>query len=278
MTYDMANLQNEQQAEVINTQAKVDAIMEDANQKNVARRFGAESTNNMNQFYDNLGASIDMYNTGQRNQIEMFNSGEVNDTSQFNATMENAREQFYMDMQYNIDADNAKWRQNVTLNNTEMEFQAAATDVKNILDLTTESLNQLWDRTDSLLDYTWKEGESEEERGLKLELAKMEMDMRREEAKAAAKAAKWSAIGSIVGAAAAVKSDVRLKTNIKQYDKLDNGLNLYVWDWTEEAIEKGFGDALNYGVLAQEVRKVMPDAVRASESGYLEVDYTKVLA
>ncbi len=278
MTYDMANLQNEQQAEVINTQAKVDAIMEDANQKNVARRFGAESTNNMNQFYDNLGASIDMYNTGQRNQIEMFNSGEVNDTSQFNATMENAREQFYLDMQYNVDADNAKWRQNVTLNNTEMEFQAAATDVKNILDLTTESLNQLWDRTDSLLDYTWKEGESEEERGLKLELAKMEMDMRREEARAAAKAAKWGAIGSMIGAAAAVKSDVRLKTNIKQYDKLDNGLNLYVWDWTEEAIEKGFGDALNYGVLAQEVRKVMPDAVRASESGYLEVDYTKVLA
>jgi len=183
-------------------------------------------------------------------------------------------------MQYNIDADNAKWRQNVTLNNTEMEFQAAATDVKNILDLTTESLNQLWDRTDSLLDYTWKEGESEEERGLRLELAKMEMDMRREEAKAAAKAAKYSAIGSIVGAAAGVyaASDERLKTNIKQYDKLDNGLNLYVWDWTEEAIEKGFGDTLNYGVLAQEVREVMPDAVHESDHGILKVDYTKVLA
>ena len=280
MTYDMANLENEQQAEIINSQSKVQAILEDSNQKNVARRFGAEATNNMNQFYDNLGASIDMFNTEQRNQIEMFNSGEINDTSQFNATMENARETFYMDMQYSVDADNARWRQNVTLTNTEMDFQAAATDVKSILDLTTESLNQLWDRTDSLLDYTWKEGQNEEERALKLELAKMEMEMRREEARAQAKAAKWGAIGSMIGSAAAVyaASDERLKTNIRQYDKLDNGLNLYVWDWTEEAIDKGFGDNLNYGVLAHEVKQIMPDAVHVSDSGYLKVDYAKVLA
>jgi hypothetical protein len=221
-----------------------------------------------------------MYNTGQRNTMAQFNSGEANDTAQFNATLENSREQFYLNMQYDVDKDNVKWRQDVTVGNAEMDFQAAATDVKNTLDISTETLNQLWDRTDSLLDYAWKEGENAEDRGLKLELAKMEMEMRREEARQAAKAAKWSAIGSMVGSAAAVAaaSDERLKTNIKQYDKLDNGLNLYVWDWTEEAIEKGFGDTLNYGVLAQEVREVMPDAVHVSDHGILKVDYTKVLA
>ena len=200
MAYDMANLANEQQTEIINTQAKVQSILEDANQKNVARRFGAEANNDMDQFYDNLGASIDMYNTGQRNQMAAFNSGEQNNMSQFNASMENSREQFYTNMQYQVDAANAEWRQNVTLTNSQMQFQAAATDVKNILGLTTETLNQLWDRTDSLLDYSWKEGENTKDRELKLEMAKMELQAAREAARAKKKSGIFGAIGSIAGA------------------------------------------------------------------------------
>ena len=201
MTYDMANLENEQQAEIVNTQAKVESILEDGKQKNVARRFGADAENSMNQFYDNLGASIDMYNTGQRNGMSQFNSSEANDTSQFNATLENAREQFYTEMQFDVDAANVKWRQDVTNNNTEMEFQAAATDVKNTLDLTTETLNQLWDRTDSLLDYAWKEGENDEDRQNKLEMKKMDLEAAKAQAEAESSGGFMGAIGSIAGAA-----------------------------------------------------------------------------
>jgi len=201
MQYDMANLENEQQTSIINTQAKVQSILEDANQKNVARRFGAEAKNDMDQFYDNLGASIDMYNSGQKNQMSMFNSGELNDTFQFNATLENSREQFYSTMQYQVDAANAEWRQSVTMTNSEMQFQAAATDVKNILGLTTETLNQLWDRTDSLLDYSWKEGENSKDRDLKLEIAKMELQAAREAAAAKKKSGMFGAIGGMIGTA-----------------------------------------------------------------------------
>ena len=201
MQYDMANLANEQQANIVNTQAKVQSILEDAKQVNVARRFNAESQNDMDMFYDNLSATIDMYNTGQKNQMAQFNAGELNDTFQFNASLENSREQFYANMQYQVDAANAKWRQTVTLTNSEMQFNAAAIDVKNIVGLTTEALNQLWDRADSLLDYAWKEGENEKDRELKLELAKMEMQMARMNAKAKKKAGIFGAIGSIAGAA-----------------------------------------------------------------------------
>ena len=200
MTYDMANLENEQQAEIVNTQAKVESILEDGKQKNVARRFGADAENSMNQFYDNLGATIDMYNTGQRNGMAQFNSSEANDTSQFNATLENAREQFYTEMQFDVDAANVKWRQDVTNNNTEMEFQAAATDVKNTLDLTTETLNQLWDRTDSLLDYAWKEGENDEDRQNKLEMKKMDLEAAKAQAEAESSGGFMGAIGTIAGA------------------------------------------------------------------------------
>lgn len=283
MQYDMANLENEQQAEIINTQSKVQAILEDANQTNVARRFNAEAQNDMDMFYDNLGATIDMYNTSQRNEIEMFNTGERNEISQFNASLENAREQFYMNMQYKIDESNANWRQTVTLTNSEMQFQAAATDVKNILGLTTESLNQLWDRTDSLLDYAWKQGENEKDRELQIEIAKMELEAAKAAAKAKSKAGLFGAIGNIAGSiggayVTATLSDRRLKTNIKQYNTLDDGTKLYKWDWTEEAIRKGADKTPSYGVLAQEIQQTHPEAVHRDRDGYLRVDYSKVTA
>ena len=295
MQYDMANLENEQQAEIINTQSKVQAILEDANQTNVARRFNAEAQNDMDMFYDNLGATIDMYNTSQRNEIEMFNTGERNEISQFNSSLENAREQFYMNMQYKIDESNAKWRQTVTLTNSEMQFQAAATDVKNILGLTTESLNQLWDRTDSLLDYAWKQGENEKDRELELEMAKMELQAAREAAKASGKAGIMGAVGSLMGskagsaaimgglskvggAIAGLFSDERLKTNIRHYETLDNGVKLYSWEWNDIALQKGAGDLPTHGVIAQDIQKQFPEAVHRGSDGYLRVDYSKVAA
>jgi hypothetical protein len=243
-----------------------------------------------------LGASIDMYNTGQRNQMTQFNAGEVNNMNQFNATMENSREQFYTNMQYQVDAANAEWRQNVTLQNSEMQFQAAATDVKNILGLTTEALNQLWDRTDSLLDYSWKEGENEKDRELKLEMAKMELQAAQMQAKAKKKGGIFGAIGSIAGSllgteagssaimggigkvASFFMSDERLKTNIKHYDTLDNGIKLYTWEWNEIAIQKGAGDLPTYGVIAQNIQKTFPEAVYQGSDGYLRVKYNKVAA
>ena len=275
MQYDMANLANEQQTSIINSQSMVQSILEDANQTNVARRFNSEQQNDMDKFYDNLGASIDMYNTGQVNQMSMFNAGEQNNMNQFNAQLENGREQFYLDMQYQVDAANAQWRQTVTLTETEMEFNAAATDVKNILNLNSEVMNQLWDRTDSLLDYAWREGENALDREVNLELAKMQLEAARLQAKATAKAGKYGAIGSAIGTAAGLflASDERLKINPVEKAELANGVKLYSWEWTEEAKELGWGDTPTIGVLAQQVQKVKPDSVYQDEKGYLRVDY-----
>ena len=70
-------------------------------------------------------------------------------------------------------------------------------------------------------------------------------------------------------------SDIRLKTNIKQVGKLDNGINLYTWKWTEEAKDI-VGDQPEYGVLADEVQSVMPEAVIRGSDGYLRVNYAAV--
>ncbi len=280
MEYDLTNLDNEQQAAIINSQSVVQSILEDTKEINVANRFGAEQQNEMDKFYDNLNSTVETFNIEQKNQMEMFNAGEVNDTYQFNSTMENSREQFYLEMQYNIDTANAKWRQSVTELNTKLEFEAAAADVKNILNLTTEGLNQIWDRQDSMLDYAWKEGENELDREITLEVAKMELEAAKLGAKATRSAGKSSAVGAVVGAVLGkiIPSDVRLKTNIVKTGELGNGLNLYTWDWNQEAIDKGLDNNPTEGVIAQEAQKIIPDAVILGNDGYLRVDYAKVLA
>jgi hypothetical protein len=275
MQYDMANLANEQQTAIINSQSMVQSILEDANQTNVARRFNSEQQNDMDKFYDNLGAQIDMYNTGQVNQMSMFNAGEQNDMKQFNAQLENGREQFYLDMQYQVDAANAQWRQTVTLTETEMEFNAAATDVKNILNLSSEVMNQLWDRTDSLLDYAWREGENALDREVNLELAKMQLEAARLQAKATKKSGLFGAIGSAIGTAAGIymASDQRMKTNIVEKAELDNGVKIYQWEWTDEAKRNGLGNDPTIGVVAQQVMTIKPENVYEDDMGNLKVDY-----
>ena len=304
MQYDMTNLANEQKVSIVNAQAKQQSILEDAKQVNVQRRFGAESQMETDRFYDQLGTQIDQFNVTQKNTMEKFNTGELNDVFEFNATMENNREQFYQNMQYQIDSANAKWRQSVTLTNAEMDFQAAATDVKNTLSITTEQLNQMWDRTDSLLDYAWKEGQNREDRKLQMERIKAEMYAAQlnHHAKTSSNSGMMSAIGSIAGAVAgpaagaafgpagmlslttpgagaavAAASDVRLKDDILPIGQTADGQTVYTWRWNDEAERIGVDNDPTIGLLAQEVEKRNPGAIVEGSDGYKRIKYDEVL-
>jgi len=64
-------------------------------------------------------------------------------------------------------------------------------------------------------------------------------------------------------------SDVRLKRDIVELARLDNGLGLYRFRylWSEQ---------LYVGVMAQDVLAIQPDAVVAGADGFLRVDYRKL--
>ena len=158
---DLKNLDNEQQAEIVNTQLRVDALLEDAKAENAARLFRADAENDFTKFYDELNTQIEMHTAEQKNAMERFNTGEVNDNAEYNATLEQRRTEFYKEMQYNIELANARWRQDITLKEAEMKFDAARIDLDNLISIKKEALTQLWDREDALLDYTWKSSESE---------------------------------------------------------------------------------------------------------------------
>ena len=67
-------------------------------------------------------------------------------------------------------------------------------------------------------------------------------------------------------------SDIRLKVNIQEYGKLENGIKTYTWDWTEEGRELA-GEQIGHGVIAQEVAEIFPEAVVTGDHGYMMVDY-----
>ena len=92
-----------------------------------------------------------------------------------------------------------------------------------------------------------------------------------------------SASGDVVAAGDVVAyytSDIRLKDNVEvikgSLDKIE-GIRGVEFDWNEKspgwAKERGH----DVGVIAQEVQKVLPEVVVERKSGYLGVDYKRLI-
>jgi hypothetical protein len=71
------------------------------------------------------------------------------------------------------------------------------------------------------------------------------------------------------GAGGSGRSDIRLKHDIVELGQLKNGIHLYRFRYN-------WADQEYVGVIAQEVRKIMPGAVSMGADGYLRVDYGKL--
>lgn len=265
------NLDNEQQAEIINKQEYIDGLFADQTAENAARLFAAEATNEMQTFYDNLNANIAIANTEEINAMERFNTGEINDGAEFNATMEDSRQKFETDLQYNIDKANAEWHQQVELTNTEMEFDAAAEDIKNGLDLSQEALNRLWDRVDSMLDYVFKGWNAEADRDMEILGAQIQAQAN-QESDGGIMGTLLDIAGTYVTNKLLLGSDQRLKSNIEYLDTL-KGIKFYQWVWNDEAKRLGWDKYPPLGVIAQDIQKKHPDAVKEGPDGYLMVNY-----
>ena len=75
-------------------------------------------------------------------------------------------------------------------------------------------------------------------------------------------------------------SDRRFKKDITPFDPVLDQLTAlqpvhYFWR-TAEFPERHFGDARNYGLIAQDVEKVLPELVVTNDDGYKAIDYSKL--
>jgi hypothetical protein len=89
---------------------------------------------------------------------------------------------------------------------------------------------------------------------------------------------KGEALGTaaqLAATAAMFFSDVNTKKNITKVGSLPNGLNLYTYEYKNEfKDDPKAGSGIQFGVLAHEVEKVIPEAVSVDRSGYKVVDYS----
>ena len=78
-------------------------------------------------------------------------------------------------------------------------------------------------------------------------------------------------VGTVTASGGFFNSDIRLK-NLTNYDYNISGIKPITYSWKD-----GRDDKKHIGYSAQEVQKVMPDAVNEGEDGMLSVNYVEVL-
>jgi len=75
-------------------------------------------------------------------------------------------------------------------------------------------------------------------------------------------------------------SDIRLKEDIRRLGKSPSGLPVYSFKYRED-MKEHLRDSVDthtiyFGVMAQDLLELAPDAVGVDPSGYYNVDYSKI--
>ena len=146
LNMNLKNTTNEQQAAVLTYQSKVQSLFTDQAAANAAEQFNATSQNQVNQFYDQLGATVEQANAARDLAIQKFNSEETSSVEEFNVNLDNLREQFNTNMRKQIDQSNVAWRRQINTANTANENVANKANAAILLGLTQQAQNQLWQK------------------------------------------------------------------------------------------------------------------------------------
>jgi len=141
---DIQNLNNEQQTRVFNSQQRVQALFNDQSAINSSKQFNASSEQQNDQFFAGLFNETSKFNAQQQNAIAQFNAGQTNTMAQFNANLENQREQFNTKNSILIDQSNAVWRRQINTQNTALQNAANQMNVMNRFNMSQTALNNRW--------------------------------------------------------------------------------------------------------------------------------------
>jgi hypothetical protein len=169
---DLTNVSNEQQTAMFRTQSNIQALLTDQAAKNAAAQFNASSENQTNQFFEDLTSRVSLFNAEQSNAIKQFNAGETNATKKFNAQLETQRDQFNATNSLVIAQANAQWRQNTVTLNTAAQNTANMEAAKTKNALTSQALDQVWQKERDIMAFAFTALESEKERAAEFLMAK----------------------------------------------------------------------------------------------------------
>lgn len=163
---DLANLNNQQQANLANTQFRQQSLLSDQAAINASRNFNASSAAQLEQFQATLIAQIQSQNAdrtttisaqnaleankiasqnaGNTIAVDTFNTQQRTQIEQYNSQLANQREQFNAQMRYAIDQSNVTWRRGINTANTASINAANQVNVQNAYNMSQIALNNVW--------------------------------------------------------------------------------------------------------------------------------------
>lgn len=86
---DLANLDVENQTNLFKAQSRIQSMFTDQAADNAAKQFNATSQNQTDQFFAQLKSQVEQFNAAQQNAMKQFNAGQTNTMKQFNAAQLN---------------------------------------------------------------------------------------------------------------------------------------------------------------------------------------------
>ena len=183
---DMANLSNQQQAEMINGQYEQQRLLSNQSAENAALQFNATSQNQTNQFMASLNNQVRQFNAQQKNAMEQFNVGQLNaaearraqnqfeadrinaqlmtQIDQFNSQQEFNRQQFNAQNSTAIEQSNIAWRRQANTANTAAINAMNQFNAQNAFQMNSQAQAFIWQELRDQADYDFKSWDNERAR------------------------------------------------------------------------------------------------------------------
>lgn len=171
---EMSEMSNEQRVNELDYQGALQAVFTDAAAQNAAYQFNAESQAQVDQFYSQLGVSVDAANANRRAAQDQFNVSAENAMTQYQTSLNDARDQFNNTMTAQINQSNAQWRREIATAETAADNEAARIDAQNLFNLTQTAQNNLWQSYRDQAKWANDTAENNANRALQMVLATME--------------------------------------------------------------------------------------------------------
>lgn len=176
LSIDLQNLDNKQKTNTLNYQAELQAIFTDAAAENATQQFNAKSQMQVEQFFAELGVQVDNANANRVAAMDQFNVSEANAMTQFSTALNDARDRFNQQMQVQIDQSNAVWRRDINTANTAIQNETNRVNAANLLNMTTQALNNLWQKYRDEAAWAVQMSENAQQRAHQVGMLAMEND------------------------------------------------------------------------------------------------------
>jgi len=190
LSMDMANLNNEQQSNLLRAQQQQQTLLSNQSAQNAARQFNATSENQTQQFMASLSSQVQQYNASQLNASKQFNVQQanaaearrvqnelevnkanaaiLNQVNQFNADVDFRRDQWNAQNAQAVLQSNAQWRRQANLADTAAQNAINQQNAQNAFNLSSQAQAFLWQELRDQADYDFKWADSEASRKTQL--------------------------------------------------------------------------------------------------------------